>query len=215
MEFHHSSSWMSLTVFWFSFYILISTHANVINTKWERMDDARREMKLELYNFLPRPDPGVAHRPGQCLPRPVARPTFTSTILLPPPPSHLPPLQTSTWSLSWPHTVLTAELHTVHMNSWKQDWAQQGPRWCRNSGTCRSCFVGGSLHLGSDLARSCMQGGDWSQTQAPPRHKLQVQWTAAPNFATISRMQFEEFLKFSFLRSCGPAPSCNVTPGRG
>ena len=60
-----------------------------------------------------------------------------------------------------------------------------------------------------------LQRGDWSQNLAPPSHKLQVQWTAAPNFATISRMQFEEFLKFSFLRSCGPAPCCNVTPGRG
>lgn len=177
----------------------------------DEMDDARREMKLELYNFLPRPDPGVAHRPGQCLPRPVARPTFTLTILLPPPPPHLPPLQTSTWSLSWPHAVLTAVLQTECTHEeLETGLGPARPKVMEELRTCRSCFVGASLHLGSGQE---LQGGDWSQ--APPRHKLQVHWTAAPNFATISRMQFEEFLKFSFLRSCGPAPSCNVTPGRG
>ena len=153
-------------------------------------DDA--EMKHELCNFLPRPDPGAGC--GQdTLAGPAARPTFTTTIWLPsslpctPPRGPCPdPMQGS---------LQTSVLQTAVCTRWVRNRLELGP----DIEQYKSCFVGaplGAFHLVS--VPGCQdeieaRRGEWSKP-APASHKLQVHWTAAPpHFATISRMQFEAF----------------------
>ena len=113
------------------------------------------------------------HRPGH-LARLAPVPDLLSLQQFAPSPplsSHPhPPLQTSTWRLSWPHAVLTAVLQTLstRVHTWtKQDWAQQG----RDDGALEHwgpagpvllelhCFTSPWLRLG---------WGEWSQAALPP-----------------------------------------------
>ena len=130
-------------------------------------------MKLELYNFLPRPDPGVAHGPGLCLPRPVARPTFTSTI-------SLPPVSPSSASPADLHVVPVLTPCSAHCSA--ADWLYRctheeletglgpaRPKVMEELGDQVLFCWSYSLHLGSGLARAAERWLIPDPGAAPPQ----------------------------------------------
>ena len=121
-------------------------------------------MKLELYNFLPRPDPGVAHGPGLCLPRPVARPTFTSTILLPPvSPSSASPADLHVVPVLTPcsaHCSAADSLYTCTHEELETGLGPARPKVMEELWDQVLFCWSYSLHLGSGLARSCREVTD-------------------------------------------------------
>ena len=156
-------------------------------------DDAAREMKLELYNFLPEPGCALATQ-ARTLgpPGPGARPTFTTTIrplplspltlTLPcrPPRGGCPdPMQCSLQCCRLSVHVYTHEQNRIGPSKavMMEHWSigDQQVLFCWRE---LHCFTSPWLRLG---------WGEWSQAALPPPAAGALNCGQAGNFATISR----------------------------
>ena len=180
-----------------------------------RADGRCGEMKLELYNFLPRPDPGGAHRPGHFTrPRQPPRvPTyFHFNNLAAPPPSPHP--QTSTWPMmSWPPAEPSLQCCRLYTCTHDQTGLRAQARpWWRKGAMLRTRGPSPVLLEASPCGSGCQEGGEWSLA-VPSCSRCNELRGTVQRFGECNSKHFKVFISAKLCRAA--ASRCNVTPGRG